>query len=235
MKQFSPESNPVGTAGFVCAIVGIVCFWLPPLALALWILGLFLCVIGIFRKPREAAGCGLVLCLFPMLFTLGILIFGSATAMLNTASKSENYNQPEYQTSSPECKIQEDCTTVDEEEPSGDPFLEAAQEQPPLEPVKQKKPRKLKRSDFVRISQYKWTWPEYVVLRSERTGVPIVFDGSNEVVGTIDVPRGARLRVQHVDSTGLIDVYDLGSGQTFSIDAFDTTFVQDYFRKNKRE
>lgn len=68
-----PSSNGLGTAGFVLALLGLILCWVPMVNFVLWILGLILSLIGIFKRPRGLAIAGLVLSFIFVLITIAFL------------------------------------------------------------------------------------------------------------------------------------------------------------------
>lgn len=52
------QRNGIGTAGFVVAMVDLVFCWAPVLNVLLWLVGLVLSAIGLFRKPKGLAIAG---------------------------------------------------------------------------------------------------------------------------------------------------------------------------------
>lgn len=76
------ERNPLGTAGFVLALVGVFLSWIPFLGWILWLLGAIFSVVGIFRKPRGLAIAGTVISFFDLIlvFVLASVIAGSIAA-----------------------------------------------------------------------------------------------------------------------------------------------------------
>lgn len=75
INQVEHKSNGVGTAGFVLAIIAIFLGWIPVLGWILWVLGLILSFVGVFKKPRGLAIAGLVLSLIDLI--LLIAVFGA--------------------------------------------------------------------------------------------------------------------------------------------------------------
>lgn len=74
------NGNGIGTAGFILAVLGVLCFWIPVLGQILWLLGLTFSCAGMFRKPKSFAVAGLVLSLAGLvLFALGIFFFALTT------------------------------------------------------------------------------------------------------------------------------------------------------------
>lgn len=69
------QSNGLGTAGFVLALLGLIFCWVPFVDGILWLLGFIFSFIAVFRAPRGLAIAGLVLSFvaaFIMLAILGI-------------------------------------------------------------------------------------------------------------------------------------------------------------------
>lgn len=60
-QQEPRQTNGIGTAGFVLALLAIFLFWVPVLDFILWILGLIFSFVGVFRQPKGLAIAGLVL------------------------------------------------------------------------------------------------------------------------------------------------------------------------------
>ena len=74
----SQESNGVGVAGFVLAIIALFLGCIPVLGWILWFLGLLLSFIGVFKEPRGLAIAGLIVSLIGIILIL--TIFGSILA-----------------------------------------------------------------------------------------------------------------------------------------------------------
>ncbi len=73
-----PQTNPMGVAGFVCGLIGLVLFWFPFVGLVLAVLGIALGGSGISAGKRDGASTGLavaglvlgIIALIPGLFWL---------------------------------------------------------------------------------------------------------------------------------------------------------------------
>ncbi|MBD5225122.1 MAG: EscU/YscU/HrcU family type III secretion system export apparatus switch protein [Bacteroidales bacterium] len=79
--QRRQESNGIGTAGFVLALVSFFGFWLPYVGGLTWLLGLIFSIIGVNRPPRGLAIAGLVISLVGFVFAvLAVLFFGVLAA-----------------------------------------------------------------------------------------------------------------------------------------------------------
>lgn len=76
-----PQSNGMGTAGFVLSLIALFLGWIPFIGWVVWLLGLIFSCIGVFRKPNGLAIAGLVISLIGILLLLmvfGALIGGAA-------------------------------------------------------------------------------------------------------------------------------------------------------------
>lgn len=62
------KSNGLGIAGFITSLLGLLLSWVPILGWILWLVGVLLSLIGVFKSPRGLAITGLIL----SLITLGI-------------------------------------------------------------------------------------------------------------------------------------------------------------------
>ncbi len=82
--QQQSNSNGAGVAGFVLAILAIFLGWIPVVGWLLWLLGLILSFIGIFKKPNGLAIAGLIISLLALI----LLIFFFAGLGLLMASGS---------------------------------------------------------------------------------------------------------------------------------------------------
>jgi len=74
IKQEEKKTNGIGTAGFIMSIVAIFLGWIPFLGWLIWLLGLILSFVGIFKMPKGLAIAGLVISLIGLVFL--IFVFG---------------------------------------------------------------------------------------------------------------------------------------------------------------
>lgn len=84
INQNDRKSNGVGTAGFVLALIAIFLVWVPVLGWILWLLGLILSFVGVFKEPRGLAIAGLVISLIGIIILVtvfGALLGGAAAFM----------------------------------------------------------------------------------------------------------------------------------------------------------
>ena len=75
INQVDKNSNGLGTAGFVLALIAIFFGWIPILGQIIWLLGLLFSFAGIFKKPKGLAIAGLVISLIG--FLLLVIVFAS--------------------------------------------------------------------------------------------------------------------------------------------------------------
>lgn len=79
------KSNGIGTAGFVLAIIALFLGWIPVLGWLVWLTGLILSFVGIFRKPKGLAIAGLVISLIGIILLIfifaGLAAFGAAASI----------------------------------------------------------------------------------------------------------------------------------------------------------
>lgn len=73
VQQAANQSNGIGTAGFILALLGIVLCWIPVLDWVLWILGLVFSFCGIFKQSRGLAIAGLVLSCISLIILLAVI------------------------------------------------------------------------------------------------------------------------------------------------------------------
>ena len=78
-RQMQPEINVVGIVGFVMSLVAVLIGWIPILGWIfggfLWLAGLVLSIIGIFKEPKTFAIAGLVISIVSFLI-LALIIWG---------------------------------------------------------------------------------------------------------------------------------------------------------------
>lgn len=73
------ESNGLGTAGFILALIGLFLGWIPFLGWFIWLLGVIFSSIGIFKSPKGLAIIGLVLSFLGIIIL--ITVFGAFVGM----------------------------------------------------------------------------------------------------------------------------------------------------------
>ncbi len=84
VNQQEKKSNGVGTAGFVLALIAIFLGWVPVLGWIIWVLGLILSFVGVFKTPKGMAIAGLVISLIGIILLLTVFgaLLGGAAAFL---------------------------------------------------------------------------------------------------------------------------------------------------------
>ena len=80
INQQSFQKNGIGTAGFVLALLGLIFCWVPVFNWILWILGLILSVVGVFKTPRGLSIAGL--CISFIGIILIIVVLGALFSVL---------------------------------------------------------------------------------------------------------------------------------------------------------
>ncbi|GAB1405536.1 hypothetical protein MASR1M74_27170 [Lentimicrobium sp.] len=84
INQTNRKTNGIGTAGFVLALLAIFLGWVPILGWLIWLTGLILSFVGIFKEPKGLAIAGLVISLIGIILLLtvfGALLGGAAAFM----------------------------------------------------------------------------------------------------------------------------------------------------------
>lgn len=76
------NSNGLGTAGFILALLALLGCWVPIVNWILWFLGALFSFIGVFKSPRGLAIAGLVISFIGVIIIVVVLglVFGAAAA-----------------------------------------------------------------------------------------------------------------------------------------------------------
>lgn len=77
IQQPTRQSNGVGTAGFVLALISLFSLWVPGVSWVAWFLGFLLSFIGMFKSPRGLAIAGFIISIIDLII---LLAFVSALA-----------------------------------------------------------------------------------------------------------------------------------------------------------
>ena len=72
------KSNGVGVAGFVLALIAIFLCWVPVLGWILWLLGLILSFVGVFKKPKGLAIAGLIISCIGIILLIVLVVSAGA-------------------------------------------------------------------------------------------------------------------------------------------------------------
>ena len=67
------QSNGIGTAGFVLALISFLFSWMPGIGWVVWFLGALFSVIGCFKQPRGLAIAGAILSFFDLILLISVL------------------------------------------------------------------------------------------------------------------------------------------------------------------
>ncbi|MHA7109018.1 hypothetical protein ACRTDU_02755 [Sunxiuqinia elliptica] len=81
INQQEKQTNGIGIAGFVLALISLLFGWLPVLGWIIWALGLILSFIGVFNRPRGMVIAGLVISLIGIILLL--VVFASLGVALS--------------------------------------------------------------------------------------------------------------------------------------------------------
>jgi len=74
--QAAPQSNGIGTAGFILALLSFLFSWVPGVNFVVWFLGALFSFIGLFKRPRGLAIAGFILSFVDIIVILLILSIG---------------------------------------------------------------------------------------------------------------------------------------------------------------
>ena len=69
----SSQTNGLGIAGFVLALIGLFVSWVPILGWGIWFLGVLLSFIGLFGKPKGFAIAGFIISFADLIILLTII------------------------------------------------------------------------------------------------------------------------------------------------------------------
>lgn len=79
-QQGGRNTNGMGTAGFVLALIALLVGWVPGLGWICWLLGLIFSCVGMARMPKGLAIAGLVISVFGLVLIL--VLTGAGIALL---------------------------------------------------------------------------------------------------------------------------------------------------------
>lgn len=83
INQTEKQSNGIGTAGFVLALIAIFLGWIPVLGWLIWFLGFIFSFVGVFKQPKGLSIAGLVISLIGIILLIAVFgaILGSAALL----------------------------------------------------------------------------------------------------------------------------------------------------------
>ena len=81
------QKNGVGTAGFVLSLIALFLSWVPFLGWIIWVAGLILSAVGVFRQPKGLAIAGLVISLIGLIILIFAVVILAAIG-IEAASQS---------------------------------------------------------------------------------------------------------------------------------------------------
>lgn len=106
------QSNGIGTAGFILALLSLTLIWIPIINIIIWALGLLFSFIGLFKRPRGLAIAGFIISSIGIIIM--IVFFAGALAFLGSVggemTNDYNRNQKVYD------ETQNDTSGVDDED-----------------------------------------------------------------------------------------------------------------------
>lgn len=76
--QVQQERNPLGTAGFILALIQLFLSWIPFIGWVLWVLGAIFSVVGLFRRPKGLAIAGTVISFIGLILIIFLGVVGLA-------------------------------------------------------------------------------------------------------------------------------------------------------------
>lgn len=74
------QSNGIGTAGFIFAILSLLVSWAPVVGWIIWFLGFLFSLIGLFKSPRGLAITGFLISIIDLVVL--VVIIGSLAGLL---------------------------------------------------------------------------------------------------------------------------------------------------------
>lgn len=81
VNQEIKQSNGIGTAGFILAIIALFVGWIPVIGWLVWLLGAIFSLVGVFRSPKGLSIAGLIISFFGIIMLI-LTMIGLSAAML---------------------------------------------------------------------------------------------------------------------------------------------------------
>ena len=73
VNQIGQQSNGLGTAGFVMALISLILCWIPGVSWVVWFLGMLFSFIGLFKSPRGLAIAGFIISWIDLILIVAIV------------------------------------------------------------------------------------------------------------------------------------------------------------------
>lgn len=73
LNQSAHESNGLGTAGFILALISLLLAWVPGVSWIVWFLGALFSFIGLFKSPRGMAIAGFIISLIDLIILVSVI------------------------------------------------------------------------------------------------------------------------------------------------------------------
>lgn len=73
IKQEARQTNGVGTAGFVLALLSLILSWVPVLGWIIWASGFILSFVGMFKNPKGLAIAGFIISLIDLIILIVVI------------------------------------------------------------------------------------------------------------------------------------------------------------------
>lgn len=82
IQQTEKQKNGIGVAGFILALIAVFIGWIPVFGWIIWLIGLILSFVGVFRMPKGLAIAGLVISLIGIFLLLSFSAIFAGAAFL---------------------------------------------------------------------------------------------------------------------------------------------------------
>ena len=82
IQQTEKQTNGIGVAGFILALIAVFIGWIPVFGWIIWLIGLILSFVGVFRMPKGLAIAGLVISLIGIFLLLSFSAIFAGAAFL---------------------------------------------------------------------------------------------------------------------------------------------------------
>lgn len=246
-----------GGIGFLLALIGLLCFWVPLVGVGFWLLGLLFSLAGMFSTSRGFAFSGFAV----SVLTCGFILFlaegkpfedvrAKVALLCRTEVSDEAYAPPEsapHEAAVPAAApVAESPTAEDSSDEiagtdSDDSYFSDEETPEVSEEIFDDDGGATKTvsgelfppfpvARFEEISRKRTTWPKYVRLTRARK-ISLWDDVDKEIMGKMEIPAGTPVEVLGVRSDGALDVLDR-TGQRFRVLAADTNFAEMWTVKN---